>query len=648
MFNEGGQPSQRDWSMLWARDYNAEDRPLEDRVADYNAAQNIEVTDEVVNSVNSALESGAFDYEMADLNLPKEEFKTGMVDISKIESAGGNLPKESQVSSTGAQGLFQVIESTARSVLENGQFGPKAAQAAGYTLDERNNMDRTQLQDKLLNDDKLNAMFSAAVIVQKLQHTRNINRGTRPRVKKNLGSIVSKAIAPKMAEGFYSALEKASLKLNRKEGTGQGFLNDLKKGEKVTSDELEFTGVADKLKDVKKISKEEVQELVSNSKIELNTIKGQVDGEFETEYDKYTLSGKPKNYKEILISVPESTSNEKLNSVKFENTHWNNVARQADKDTEKVIAHLRVSDVFAGADSNKKVLLIEEVQSDYHQAGSKFGYRGGKGLVSYTEDEIEEIGKGYRDLFYGKFTKQFAEGFDDVEELTEEAVDFTADTRVVIEELLGLGLTKEGADEFAEKFVNYKIKDLDLEQELASYTNIYNPSYIDDPEKANAVYLKQQKLEKQFIEELKDSDPSAARAYNKYLNDEVEDVPVPEAPFKKTWHKLSLNKALIEAAEQGKDGIAMTTGTQQAERYTSSQLGDQVGLGEKYDGAYSKHLKAFGKKYNEKVHLESVSLDDAPGADKEFVYFLNLTQEMKDDILKGLPQFAEGGLVNAD
>jgi hypothetical protein len=177
MFNEGGQPSQRDWSMLWARDYNAEDRPLEDRVADYNAAQNIEVTDEVVNSVNEALESGAFDYEMADLNLPKEEFKTGMIDISKIESAGGNLPKESQVSSTGAQGLFQVIESTARSVLENKQFGPKAAQAAGYTLDELNNMSRTQLQDKLLNDDKLNALFSAAVIVQKLQHKRNMERG---------------------------------------------------------------------------------------------------------------------------------------------------------------------------------------------------------------------------------------------------------------------------------------------------------------------------------------------------------------------------------------------------------------------------------------------------------------------------------------
>jgi len=173
MFNEGG----RIGGTFWARDYNAEDRPLEDRVADYNAAQNIEVTSEVVNSVNSALESGAFDYEMADLNLPKEEFKTGMVDISKIESAGGNLPKESQVSSTGAQGLFQVIESTARSVLENGQFGQKAAQAAGYTLDELNNMDRAQLQDKLLNDDKLNAMFSAAVIVQKLQHTRNMERG---------------------------------------------------------------------------------------------------------------------------------------------------------------------------------------------------------------------------------------------------------------------------------------------------------------------------------------------------------------------------------------------------------------------------------------------------------------------------------------
>lgn len=633
--------------MLWATKYNAEDKPLEELLSKYDAAQNIEVTDTVKNVAKYAANSGAFSNELMDMGLTPAELEQGLIDYSKIESSGGHLSKSKQVSSGKAQGLFQVIYPSAKSVLKQGQFGPKSAAAAGYTLDELNSMSKEELRSKLLNDDKLNALFASAIIVQKLQTLKNKKE---PRVKKNLGSLVSKAIAPKMTEGFYSALEKAALNLKRKEGTGQGFINDLKKGEKVTSDELEFTGVADKLKDVKKISKEEVQELVSNSKIELNTIKGQVDGEFETEYDQYTLSGKPKNYKEILINIPENTNNEKLNSVKFENTHWNNAARQADKDPEKVIAHLRVSDVFSGKDPNKKALLIEEVQSDYHQAGSKSGYESSKSgyegnAVSYTEEQAEEISGAYRDLAYSKFTKRFAKDYDDAEDLMEEADDFAEDTREVIEELLTLGLTKEKTGGFAERFSNYKIKNLELEEELASYTNIYNPNYVDDPDKANAVYLKMKELEKDFIEELKDSDPSVESAYKKYLNDDVEeDTPVPEAPFKKTWHKLSINKALIEAAEQGKDAIALTTGEQQARRYSSSGLGDQEGLGEKYDGAYLKHLKAFGKKYNEEVSIENVSLSGV-GSREEPVYFLNLTQEMKDDILKGLPQFAEGGLV---
>ena len=97
----------------------------------------------------------------------------GLVNISKPETSGGQLAKEKQVSSTGAQGLFQVVESTARSVLDNGQIGPKAAQAMGTTLDKLNAMSREDLQGFLLNDDNANAIFATAVIIQKLQHSKN-------------------------------------------------------------------------------------------------------------------------------------------------------------------------------------------------------------------------------------------------------------------------------------------------------------------------------------------------------------------------------------------------------------------------------------------------------------------------------------------
>tara|TARA_R110002074_G_scaffold91272_4_gene199699 strand:+ start:5818 stop:13551 length:7734 start_codon:yes stop_codon:yes gene_type:complete len=526
-----------------------------------------------------------------------------------------------------------------------------------------------------------------------------------PRKKVAIGGV-AKILAPRMAEGFYSALEKAGLKLERKKGTAQAFINDLKKGDKVTTDELQWTGVEDTLRVKNNWTKEEVQDVVANSRVGVETKKGSPDYvdpddgaydfdtaydeittgnvwqvaeleqsrpadyekyisgtmsfdeaekfeldaksfvnrslskeetaasgsfDFSTDYAEYTVAGKaggePQNYREVLIQVPKT---EKLKDVQHHSEHF-----ESAPDFKSTIAHLRLSDGLGGKKLDEPTLIIEEVQSDYHQQGNKFGY--GKTGVTYTKDEIDEIGKGYRDLFYSKFTKQFSEGFDDIEELMEEAVDFTADTGVVLEELLSLGLTKEGADEFAEKFVNYKIKDLDLEQELASYTNEYNPKYIDDPEKANDVYFKQQELEKEFIKELKDSDPDAARAYEKYLNDDTNTDTVPEAPFKKTWHKLAINKALIEAAEEGNARVAITTGKQQQDRY--GEAGGK--LGEKYDTTYLSYLKKFGKKYGVKPQLEAVDV----GGITTDLNVLEITAEMKADILKGLPQFAEGGLV---
>lgn len=176
-YNKGGLIEGLVGGRFWGRDYNAEDRPLDDRIADYVEAQDIIPTDSVNQVVDYAVNSGAFDYEMQELGISKEELREGMINISKIESSGGHLPKERQVSPTGAQGLFQVLESTARGVLEpNNYFGEKAAQAAGVPLETLRNMSREELQSFLLNDDRGNALFSAAVIMQKLKHNENKKR----------------------------------------------------------------------------------------------------------------------------------------------------------------------------------------------------------------------------------------------------------------------------------------------------------------------------------------------------------------------------------------------------------------------------------------------------------------------------------------
>ena len=49
-------------------------------------------------------------------------------------------------------------------------------------------MSKKELQDFLLNNDRGNALFSAAIIMQKLQHNRNKNKG---REDFSMGGIVN-------------------------------------------------------------------------------------------------------------------------------------------------------------------------------------------------------------------------------------------------------------------------------------------------------------------------------------------------------------------------------------------------------------------------------------------------------------------------
>jgi hypothetical protein len=53
---------------------------------------------------------------------------------------------------------------------------------------------------------------------------------------------------------------------------------------------------------------------------------------------------------------------------------------------------------------------------------------------------------------------------------------------------------------------------------------------------------------------------------------------VPDAPFKTSWHELSLKRAIQEASEKGYDQIAFTTGKTQAARYDLSKQIDEINV----------------------------------------------------------------------
>lgn len=109
--------------------------------------------------------------------------------------------------------------------------------------------------------------------------------------------------------------------------------------------ELEVQDLDDEMNGLSDIM---VQETIERAKGKHN-VSGQ------SKYDEYTLPG-GKDYREVLLTLPGT-------SGAFKSTHFNQ---------HNIIAHARISDRVT--ESGKKALHVEEIQSDWHQAGRDRGY----------------------------------------------------------------------------------------------------------------------------------------------------------------------------------------------------------------------------------------------------------------------------------
>ena len=221
--------------------------------------------------------------------------------------------------------------------------------------------------------------------------------------------------------GFYSAAEQAAMNLPRNKGTGQSFLNDLMKAPDVKKDELAWTGLDDFLANKPNVTKQEVQDFIANNRVDVKEVMlddvavggfRDIDGNLinaevknPTRYGQYQLPG-GENYREILLTLPQkpqalpegfnvdaysvngvtkygvydasgqrygsgATKDEALQ--KFSELHQDKPYKSSHFDEPNILAHIRVND-RVDADG-KKMLLIEEIQSDWHQAGREKGYQ---------------------------------------------------------------------------------------------------------------------------------------------------------------------------------------------------------------------------------------------------------------------------------
>lgn len=243
-----------------------------------------------------------------------------------------------------------------------------------------------------------------------------------------------RVLAPANEQGFYSPTEAAALNLQRKSGQGQAFLNDLMKGDNVRPDEINAMGLDTFLKGKTNVTADEVRDYIAKNKIQLgeakygeltprelsaewerlaqqeygksygelydneaNSIERIIKNDREPKFKEYSMPG-GENYREVVLTLPTKTVSEaearailgakpdaklteadikfasRKNAEEYQSSHW---------DEANPLAHIRLKD-FTDVEG-KKTLLVDEVQSDWHQQGRERGYK-----TPLTEQEAAE------------------------------------------------------------------------------------------------------------------------------------------------------------------------------------------------------------------------------------------------------------------
>ena len=398
--------------------------------------------------------------------------------------------------------------------------------------------------------------------------------------------------AAKLLRGLVSKTDEALVTLKREKGTGAEFLRELEKTPGVKPAEIKDRRLDKVLPAMGKTTKAEVKKVLDQNpppRVE-ETVLGQenvqvkwfspkgakdagldrsgyavvdqggkvLDGPYDSlykaesaiesmdnvaappKYGEYQLPG-GENYREILLRLPSKRLSEeearrvinakpdaKLSDAdidyatrkfaqEYRSSHW---------DEPNVLAHARVAD--RTGPNGEKILHIEEIQSDWHQAGRKKGYLSLekaadlKKQKTKAESDLREIEREYNRA------KEASKGLD---------------AKIASPEFATLPPEKQA--QFRESAQSWGRAWMDRLPKLM---------------KAREVY---------------DSIPDAASLAGNM---------VPDAPFKKSWHELTMKRLLNYAAENNYDRIAITPGAEQASRYDLSQKIDSLNFSKNSQG----------------------------------------------------------------
>jgi hypothetical protein len=415
--------------------------------------------------------------------------------------------------------------------------------------------------------------------------------------------------------GFYSAVEQQALKIPRKQGTGESFLNDLLKGQDVKKYEIEAMGLDTYLKGKPNVTRQEVQDFIANNRVDVQEVMRSdalppAEPYYLDTQRLNTLESEFKQLKQHPIDDPsfgqekfdelmklqnirdESTVESLYNSAESATRQAQRAQAQGRKDiaekyfreaemfntraealdlrglgiqAQEPIAPTRYSNYqLAGGENYRElVLTLPENMSEYNKYVKTLRDKYGQG--GFDNLPLTDIERARLDKFYAaeELDPYKSSHFPDIANplahlRVNDRIDAEGKKMLLIEEVQSdwhQAGRERGYGPKIERIVEAYYETKDGQRVPIGYGRTKEEAEANiDVGWKNTVDIKYETSDRKVGEG------------------------VPDAPFKDTWYQLALKRAIKEAVDKGYDRIGLTTGAQQASRYNLSNEVDEINV----------------------------------------------------------------------
>ena len=437
--------------------------------------------------------------------------------------------------------------------------------------------------------------------------------------------------------GFYSELGRAADSLRQERGTGQQFLSQLRSMPGVKADELKWTGLDDFLSKKDKVTKSEIKDYLSANQVQVEEVRlgdyskyGLEDmWEAASNTTKFSAHSVPggKNYRELLLTLPQKlVSKEDISQRMFGKPYtqltdqerfqvtpeyqktMGQDFRSSHFDQPNILAHMRVSDF---EQDGKKIMLVDEIQSDWGQQGRDKGFAEGLPPGYRAEQNVDGKWVMYNPIG-GRFSMVF-----DTKEAAENAV--LSDPRL-------MGIPKAPFVTSTEGWVNLTLRRAIQEASEKGFDKVAIPV---GSVQADRYDLSKQIKAVMFTQPNKDG-RMTVQAFDK------QDNPVMKGRYTVEEVESRYGKELTQKMLSSTEKKDPRTGMQSLSGVDLKVGGE--GMKKFYDQIVPKYLNKLGSKFGTKVTRGTIK--DAKGNDVP-VHEMTITPQMRESVLKkGQPLFA--------